>query len=175
MLEISPDQKYRGASFQQVQRTGPSTLRVNNKPPIQMVGSEHAHTVKSQCPSRSYRGSVQQLQQNTSPVLHTTTDKTVTTMSGSQHPHAANSQRPSNPHWGQSSKKVQTVSVATQTCHQHQTDYGIGQLPSNLMQISAESGHKSNMELLVSKMKSANFQDQVHYLYWINLCQCTSL
>ena len=134
-----------------------------------MVGRQTAHAVKTQCPLSSAPGSVHQVQQNTSLALHTDTNKTKITMGGSQHSHTASSQRPSIPHREEPPPKIHTVSVGTQTCQEHQTDYGISQLPSNLMQISADSGHKSSMELLISKMKCVSFQDQVRYSYWI-LC-----
>ena len=175
MLDSSLDQRYRGTSLQHVQRISPPMLHATNKPPTQMIGRQNVYAANAQHSLSSHPGSVHQVQQNTSLVLHTATNNTNIAMGGSQHPHTANSQRPPIPYQEQLPKKIRTVSVGTQTCQEHQTDYGISHLPSNLTQISSDLGHKSSMELLISKMKSVNFQDQVCYLCRMSLCQHTLL
>ena len=106
------------------------------------------------------------VQQNTLPIRHNA-NKNLVPVSESKHPPEAESQPPSNLRRLNAKKVIQMVSVSTQTCQQHQPDYGMSELPTNIMQTLTKSSQKSSMELLVSKMKSVTFREKVYcLLHW---------
>ena len=75
------------------------------------------------------------------------------------------SQCQSNSFREEKKKNIQTATVATQTCKKLQPDYDMGQLPTTCLHTLTKPSRKSSMELLTSKMESANFRDQVYCLF----------